>query len=123
MSSGMKVVAVLAAALALAVPAAATPAQNGLHGRVWEGPTTPVCRSDLPCERPAANLTLTFSRDGVLAKTVKTDAKGWYTATMPAAIYTVKANRGMRRTPVPMRVKVRSGHVDRLDFHIDTGIR
>lgn len=116
-------VATLVVTLALALPAAKAPAANGLRGQVWEGPTTPVCRTDVPCDRPAVGVVLYFSRNGARVRAVKTDANGWYTAPLPPATYTVKSSRGIRRTPFPTHVKVRPGHVDRLDFHIDTGIR
>lgn len=95
---------------------------NGLRGQVLIGPTTPVCRTDIPCEAPARGVTLTFARSGDRVLSVKTDAQGWYRATLPAAIYTVDS--GQRRERLfPQNVKVRPGHVDRLDFHIDTGLR
>jgi hypothetical protein len=99
---------------------------NGLRGRVFAGPTTPVCRPDIPCEAPAPGVTLVFQRRGSRILTVKTDADGWYRATLPAAIYVVEtgtARRSAIETLSPRNVKVRLGHVDRLDFHIDTGIR
>jgi hypothetical protein len=112
----------MAAGLALAARPAGTP--SGLHGVVYRGPTTPVCRSDEPCDAPAGGVTLFFSRPGVSTRTVKTAANGSYRIILPAAIYTVVTDqRRFGRIPFPHRIKVRVAHVDSLDFHIDTGIR
>jgi hypothetical protein len=105
---------------------AASALRNGLHGTVFRGPTTPVCTVNHPCEAPAAGLTLTFSRPGAAPTRTKTNEDGKYRVLLPAAIYTVSTRpSGPERAtaPFPRRVKVRRGHVDKLDFHIDTGIR
>lgn len=101
-------------------------ASNGLQGTVYRGPITPVCRISEPCEAPAANVTLEFRRGGLKIGSAKTGADGRYRILIAAAIYTVVADeRGPGRdlSPFPRRVKVRLGHVDKLDFRIDTGIR
>jgi hypothetical protein len=112
----------IAAGLALAAGPDAAP--SGLHGTVYRGPTTPVCRTDVPCEAPAAGVTLSFSRPGLQARRVKTIADGSYRIMLPAAIYSVTTDQGhFGKTPFPHRIKVRVAHVDKLDFRIDTGIR
>ncbi len=114
--------ATLAAGLALAANSPAAP--SGLHGVVYRGPTTPVCRAGIPCDAPAAGVTLVFSRPGIKKHTAKTKADGSYRILLPASIYTVTTDQGpFGRTPSPHRIKVRLQHVDKLDFHIDTGIR
>jgi len=99
-------------------------ALSGLQGTVTKGPTTPVCRQDEPCTAPA-RVTLLFQRPGRAAVKVGTTALGTYRAILPAGYYTVKiaGRTGLIPTIHPRRVHVRVGHVDRLDFDIDTGIR
>ena len=104
----------------------ATRVPSGLHGVLYRGPTTPVCKVNVPCEAPAPGVTLFFTRpgSGLKAISTKTGADGAYRVPLPAAIYTVKTDqRPFGATPHPTRVKVRLDHVDRLDFRIDTGIR
>jgi hypothetical protein len=114
--------ATLAVGLALAAGSAQAP--SGFHGVVSRGPVTPVCRTNEPCDAPAAGVVLRFSREDAPVRTVKTDADGVYRILLPAAIYSVTTNqRSFGKQPSPHRVKVRLAHVDRLDFHIDTGIR
>lgn len=117
----------LAASIAVGLALAARPgavAPSGLHGVVYRSPTTPVCRPDIPCEAPAAGVTLSFSRPGVQMRKVKTAADGSYRIMLPAAIYSVTTDqRRPGKMPSPHRIKVRLAHVDKLDFRIDTGIR
>lgn len=98
-------------------------ALSGLQGTVTKGPTQPVCRQDLPCTAPA-QVTLIFQR-GTRSTRVRSTAMGRYRAILPAGYYTVRTAERIGITPNirPQRVHVRAGHVDRLDFLIDTGIR
>jgi hypothetical protein len=95
----------------------------GLHGTVTKGPTTPVCRTDRPCSAPA-QVTLLFRRAGRVHR-VRSTPTGAYRIALPAGYYTVTtAERiGITRNIRPARVHVRRGHVDTIDFQIDTGIR
>jgi hypothetical protein len=97
---------------------------SGLHGTVYRGPITPVCRAGIPCDAPAPDVVLSFvRRNGSVVRT-KTAHDGSYRVLLPAAVYTVKTESKRYRTPLqPARVKVRTGRVDRIDFFIDTGIR
>jgi hypothetical protein len=120
----------LAAAVAAGFALAARPyaASSGLHGTVTRGPLTPVCRNDVPCEVPVPNLELSFDKPdvaGFAARRVETDEDGNYRILLPAGIYTVTMPGRPRfgKASSPHQVKVRLAHVDRLDFHIDTGIR
>ena len=114
--------AALAAGLAFAARSGTV--ASGFHGIVYRGPTTPVCRNDVPCQAPASGVTLRFSRSGTRTRSVRTNGEGTYRILLPAAIYTVSTDQpSFGKTPSPRRVKVRLGHVDRLDFLIDTGIR
>jgi hypothetical protein len=107
----MHVLAVLAIAL------------SGLHGTVTKGPTGPVCRQGQPCTAPA-QLTLVFRR-GTRSIRVRTSTAGRYRVVLAPGYYTVTTVERIGIVPSirPRRVHVRSGHVDRLDFFVDTGIR
>lgn len=101
-------------------------AQSGLRGTVYIGPITPVCTVYEPCEAPAPGVTLTFTRGVLVIRRTTTGKDGSYRVLLPAAIYTVSSDvRGTERinAPFPRRIKVRAGHIDKLDFRIDTGIR
>jgi hypothetical protein len=99
--------------------------RSGLHGIVYRGPVMPVCRPDIPCEVPAAGIRLTFTRRSAAPVRTRTAADGSYLVLLPASVYEVTVGDHPRigKMPAPRRVKVRAGHVDRLDLHIDTGIR
>jgi hypothetical protein len=93
---------------------------NGLHGHVRIGPTTPVCRVDIPCTKPAAGVTLSFTRNARVTR-VKTGANGGYSVRLAPGRYRVRANAGLSIRPAEVRVV--SGKILTLDFAIDTGIR
>lgn len=111
------------ALLLLLPPAADSPRRTGLHGYVTKGPITPVCRSDVPCDGPAAGVTLIFTPADGTSRRVKTGPKGFYRIVLRAAVYRVTSDYPRDRTPYPARIKVRTGHDDRLDFFLDTGIQ
>jgi hypothetical protein len=113
-------------AAALGGTAAGAPARSGLTGIVMRGPITPVCRVDVPCDAPAAAFVLVFARAGTVRPLrATTDARGRYRVALPAGTYTVSGAvpAGVGRGISPARVHVRAGHVDRIDFSVDTGIR
>jgi hypothetical protein len=122
-------VAALAAAAVAARPAedrSSAATQSGLQGTVYRGPILPVCRVGKPCEAAAPGVTLTFSRADVRVMRTKTGSDGTYHVLLPPGVYAVSADMrgpGRAQMPVPHRAKVRSGHIDKLDFRIDTGIR
>jgi hypothetical protein len=101
---------------------------SGLQGLVSKGPTTPVCRPSKPCTAPA-QVTLLFRRTGVAgtARTyrARSGADGRYRISLSPGYYSVTTLEriGITRNIRPRAVHVRVGHVDRLDFSIDTGIR
>lgn len=105
---------------------AAVIAVSGLQGVVTKAPTTPVCRAGRPCTAPA-QVTLLFHRSLPTARTYRTRSgtDGRYRIVLPPGIYTVStAERiGITRNIRPLRIRVRAGHVDRLNFSIDTGMR
>lgn len=91
-----------------------------LHGTVRIGPTVPVCRQGVPCDKPAARIGLTFTR-GATSVRARTDALGRYRVRLAAGTWQVRASVGMRIEPVRFVVpRVASA---RRDFSIDTGIR
>jgi hypothetical protein len=119
-------VASLAAVLLIAA-AAQSSTGNGLSGIVKKGPIAPVCRIGKPCTAPA-QATLRFSRStasGTKLYAVRSKANGAYRIALPSGYYTVTTREriGVDRNLRPRRVHVRSGHWDRIDFFIDTGIR
>jgi hypothetical protein len=109
--------ALLAALLAAAPLSAGT---SGLRGHVRIGPLTPVCRVGVPCDGPAKNVSLSFTRAGRVTRTT-TDAAGAYRVQLTAGYYTVQSSRGLSIRP--RRVHVVAGGIRLLDFTIDTGIR
>jgi hypothetical protein len=107
----------------LAFATALTVLVGTLHGTVMRGPTTPVCRVDVPCDEPAAQITLSFSRHGQTRR-AKTDLRGRYRISLAAGLYTVRTSeRPFGRIPDPGTARVRAGGTRRVDFVIDTGIR
>jgi hypothetical protein len=106
-------------------------ALTGLHGIVVKGPVAPVCRAGRPCSAPV-RVTLVFRRTVVGPKAnryrfywIRTSSTGRYRVSLPPGYYTVTAQEhiGIDRTLRPRRVHVRAGHLDRIDFQIDTGLR
>jgi hypothetical protein len=101
---------------------------SGLQGTVTKGPITPVCRPATPCSAPA-QVTLSFTRivspGHYCFYWLRTSATGRYRAILPPGYYTVKVKERIGITPNirPARVHVRAGHVDTINFRIDTGIR
>jgi hypothetical protein len=94
-----------------------------LHGQVMRGPTTPVCIVGKPCQAPAKNVTLFFTRKDK-TRTTTTDDHGRYRVRLPAGTYTVHTNlRRFGRTPRPSFARVVAARDRRVDFDIDTGIR
>jgi hypothetical protein len=121
----VRALTLVVAGLAGASTAAALSAvpHSGLFGVVMRGPITPVCRIGVPCDAPAAKIILTFRRPG-LVRTTRTDEQGRYRIVLPAGVYLVRTSaRPFGRVPRPANVHVRSGHLDKIDFTIDTGIR
>src|SRR4051812_43909468 len=115
--------ALIAVSLAGVAGASAASPPSGLYGSVRRGPITPVCRAGVPCDAPAANIILTFSRAGLARKT-RTNERGAYRIGLPPGIYSVRTNsKSLGQIPHPVRVHVRAGHTDKIVFTIDTGIR
>jgi hypothetical protein len=124
----MRAVALTLAALVfgsmLAGAAAAPGVTSGLRGVVMRGPTKPVCSDTEPCEEPAAGVVLRFSRANVVVARVKTGTAGGYRVKLRPGRYAVTTpNRRPGAGLTPRVVRVPSGRVGRVDFHLDTGLQ
>ena len=91
-----------------------------LHGTVRIGPTTPVCRAEVPCSKPAANVLLSFSREAARVR-VRTDALGRYRVRLAPGTWTLTTRFGLR--PSSIRFVVPRAPSAAHNFSIDTGIR
>jgi hypothetical protein len=90
-----------------------------LVGTVTVGPTTPICQVGTPCDRPAGQAKLTFTRLGH-AYTVTTSATGTYRIKLPPGYYVVRSDTGITLRPRNIHVR---WPTTKLDYAIDTGIR
>lgn len=91
-----------------------------LHGLVWFGPTTPVCRQGTPCSRPAAHVRLVF-RHGGTTRSTTADARGRYAVRLAPGTWTVRASIGVSITPA--RIVIGRASAVARDFRVDSGIR
>jgi hypothetical protein len=95
--------------------------RSGLHGDVRIDPGYPVCGVGSDCTRPAANVWLVFSRHGRIVARVRTLDVGSYRIGLRPGTYV--RSPPAKRQLTPHRVIVRRGHVRRVDFSLDIGIR
>jgi hypothetical protein len=118
-------VGVLSLALAGAAGAQTTVSRGTLIGVVKRGPITPVCVAEQPCDEPAANVTLLFSRGESVVARAETDRNGRYRIRLRSGTYGVRrpGAGSFARKLEPSRARVYAGRVNRVDFSIDTGIR
>ncbi len=122
----MRILVVLAGiALAAAAAAQASGPRGTVHGVVMRGPVSPVCAVEQPCDVPAKNVTLVFSRNGHVVTRTVTGSDGRYRLRLPGGTYTVRraSVSGLDRRLSPTQAVVHPGLAIRIDFHIDTGIR
>jgi len=120
----VRILALALSTLVLAAPAASATTPSGLRGIVMRGPITPVCRVGVPCEEPAANVVLVFSRLGRDVARARTGPKGGYRLTLRPGRYAVRTTTRTLGSVLSPRVVVVPRHrVARVDFDIDTGIR
>jgi hypothetical protein len=123
----MRVLVLLSSvALLVATGAQATAVRRGaLNGLVTRGPIAPICVVEQPCNEPAPDVTLLFSRNDRVVGRAVTDADGRYSVRLVAGLYSVRrpASSGIDRRLEPNRVRVFAGRAIRVDFSIDTGIR
>ncbi len=84
----------------------------------------PVCMVGKPCSKPAAGVTLTFTRRGSPARHVVTKSDGTYRIVLAPGHYTVRVvPRSRIERLSPATVVVPAGAFARQRFVIDTGIR
>jgi hypothetical protein len=95
---------------------------SGLYGVVTRGPTKPVCMINQPCTAPYAKATLVFSRSGMTARRVTTDANGKYRIALPPGRWSLRVQAShFGWTPTSVLVpRTRYGHVN---VDVETGIR
>jgi hypothetical protein len=94
---------------------------SGLYGVVTRGPTTPVCRVDVPCTKPYGHSTLVFSRPSVTRR-VTTDVNGKYRIALAPGRWSLRvqdAHFGAK----PTAAWVPTGRYAKLNVFVDTGIR
>lgn len=116
--------AVLGAAVACgAATGNAQKPETGLHGLVTRGPLSPVCGVELPCEGPAPDLRLVFSRNGEVAGATTTRADGTYRIRLRPGTYTVRVGQPRRTATQPRTATVPRKGFRRVNFFVDTGIR
>src|SRR5439155_11953053 len=77
-------------ALVVAAGAQATVRRGSLAGVVTRGPIVPVCAVEQPCDEPAKDVTLLFSRNDRVIGRVVTDEQGRYRLRLPAGLYSVR---------------------------------
>jgi hypothetical protein len=123
----MRLVVLLSAvALAVTAGADATLARGTLTGLVTRGPIAPVCVAEQPCDEPAPNVHLLFSRNGAVIGRAVTNQEGRYRVRLPAGNFSVRRATVAAAVDLklePNRARVYAGRVTRIDFSVDTGIR
>ena len=78
----------------------------------------------MPCERPAANVVLVFTRSGRVVARATTGPNGGYRLGLPPGRYGVRTTMRTLGSGLSPRVVLVPRHrVARIDFDIDTGIR
>ena len=90
-----------------------------LFGAVTIGPAGPLCNNGAPCDRPATDVKLTFTRLGHSYTTRTTDT-GKYRIKLRPGIYVVRADTGI--VVIPKRINVRRP-TTKLNLAIDPGGR
>jgi hypothetical protein len=99
------------------------PFGSGITGLAVRGPITPVCRVDVPCDAPAAEIVITvLDENGGEVAQVMTDDQGRFQADLPAGIYKLSAPGGIGKT-VSSPITVQDGKFTDASLFIDTGIR
>jgi hypothetical protein len=120
----MRALAALAVVAAASSAGAAT-TPSGLRGLVTRGPIMPVCVAGQPCDAPAKNVTLVFSRYGRVVRRATTNDQGRYRVRLTPGLYAVRlqVKQQIGRGLQPERARVAPARFRRVDFSIDTGIR
>ena len=100
-------------------------ATGGLYGRVVIYPAKPVCEIGTPCSRPAAGMTLLFSRHRRVVARVTTGKDGRYRVALAAGRYGVRVQHASRLGSglSPRVVTAPRAGYKRVGFTYDIGIR
>lgn len=86
------------------------------------GPTKPICENT--CEEPAPRVVLRFKQANRIVARVTTGSAGGYRVKLRPGRYAVTTpNRGPGTGLTPRFVRVPTGRVARVDFHLDTGLQ
>ena len=103
----------------------ARPDSGWVTGTVSAGPSCPVERPGVTCERRTLVLTVTARRgDGAVAGDVATDVAGHYSMRLAVGVYSVTAGSGSTLPRCESRpITVRSAATVNEDIRCDTGIR
>ena len=96
-----------------------TLAGTGIAGEVRRGPIVPVCAAEQPCDAPAPNVLVTISQSNTVVSRRMTGTDGGFAVALQPGRYTVAVGGRVSS----QEVEARAGHVTRLAFLIDTGIR
>jgi hypothetical protein len=97
--------------------------RTGLYGKVTKGPLTPVCMVGTPCNGPASDTTLVFSRDGAVIARTRTRDDGTYRIALRPGRYAVRTVPRMMSPPEPGAASVPRTGFRHVNFFVDTGIR
>jgi hypothetical protein len=123
----MMTAAALTAALIGVAGVSRATLSSGVQGAVVRGPTTPVCRAEMPCSAPVVGALVVARRAAAttVAARVRTDERGRFRLTLPPATYMVSVSltRGTTVRTQQKRVHVQDGRFAALRFVFDTGIR
>ena len=89
-------------------------------GVVWRGPIRNICNVGVPCNAPAAGVTVQAWKSGGVVAETTTDDYGRFSFSLADGDYTIHA-LGRGTTPKPVHVS--TSNPVHLAFLIDTGIR
>jgi hypothetical protein len=91
-----------------------------VKGVVRRGPTRNICTPGVPCNAPAAGVTVQALESGRLVAETTTDNNGRFAFSLADGAYTIRA---LGRGTEPKTVHVKTSKPVHLAFLIDTGIR
>lgn len=93
---------------------------TGIAGSVRRGPIRPVCVAGLPCDGPAAGVTVEIDAGRSAVARLRTRSDGTFLVYVPPGTYVVRV---VAKRAAPVLVRVRAGLLARATLSIDTGIR
>jgi hypothetical protein len=102
------------------------PSDSGIAGTITEGPITPVCRNDVPCDRPLVATLIATDAHGIEVARATSSADGSYRLGLQPGTYTVipqKARPGPLPAVQALQVTVPEDAYPTVNISYDTGIR